>query len=152
MRAVFQPPASIVSVVLAPAAVSSLASPTRPEWAVTPSTPADLAAAAKRRPMLWPFNPRKTSASGAALAGRSAVSAAAAPFLARRTSVPSPSRFVFDVRTRMVSAPGIEAAGSTSPHRSSAASDRRSPAWKRDHDTLLAERVIRADEHDLRSS
>ena len=69
MRAVFQPPASMVSVVLAPAAVSSLASPTRPECAVTPSTPADLAAAAKRHPMLWPFNPRKTSASGAALAG-----------------------------------------------------------------------------------
>ena len=43
--------------------------------------------------------------------GRSAVSAAAALFLARRTSVASPSRFVFDVRTRMVSAPGIEAAG-----------------------------------------
>ena len=57
MRAVFQPPASIVSVVLAPAAVNSLASPTRPEWAVTPSIPADLAAAAKRRPMDWPFNP-----------------------------------------------------------------------------------------------
>ena len=48
--------------VLAPAAVSSLASPTRPECAVTPSTPAALAAAAKRRPMDWPFNPRKTSA------------------------------------------------------------------------------------------
>ena len=32
MRAVFQPPASMVSVVLAPAAVNSLASPTRPEW------------------------------------------------------------------------------------------------------------------------
>ena len=74
--------ASMVSVVLAPAAVNSLASPTRPEWAVTPSTPADLAAAAKRRPIDWPFNPRKTSASGAALAGRNAVSAAAAPFLA----------------------------------------------------------------------
>ena len=49
MRAVFQPPASMVSVVLAPAAVNSLASPTRPECAVTPSIPADLAAAAKRR-------------------------------------------------------------------------------------------------------
>ena len=87
MRAVFQPPASIVSVVLAPAAVSSLESPTRPEWAVTPSTPAALAAAAKRRPMLWPFNPRKTSASDAALAGRSAVSAVAALAQQRRPRV-----------------------------------------------------------------
>ena len=55
---------------------NSLASPTRPECAVTPSTPADLAAAAKRRPIDWPFNPRKTSAVGEALAGRSAVSPA----------------------------------------------------------------------------
>ena len=48
MRDVFQPPASMVSVVLAPAAVNSDASPTRPECAVTPSTPAALAATAKR--------------------------------------------------------------------------------------------------------
>ena len=34
MRAVFQPPASIVSVVEAPRAVNSLARPTRPEWPV----------------------------------------------------------------------------------------------------------------------
>ena len=34
MRAVFHPPASIVSVVEAPRAVSSLARPTRPLWPV----------------------------------------------------------------------------------------------------------------------
>ena len=48
MRAVFQPPASIVSVVLAPRAVSSEARPTRPECPVIrPSMLADLAAAVR---------------------------------------------------------------------------------------------------------
>ena len=43
MRAVFQPPASMVSVVLAPRAVSSLARPMRPECPVIrPSMPAPL--------------------------------------------------------------------------------------------------------------
>ena len=46
----FQPPASIVSVVLVPRAISSEASPTRPECPVIrPSMLADLAAAARRR-------------------------------------------------------------------------------------------------------
>ena len=52
MRAVFQPPASIVSVVEAPRAVNSLARPTRSEW---PSMPAALAAAVRRRATDWPF-------------------------------------------------------------------------------------------------
>ena len=56
------------------------------------------------------------------------MSAAAAPFFTKRISVASPSRFVFDVRTRIVSAPGIDAAGSTSPHCSAATSERRNPA------------------------
>ena len=45
IRLVFQFPASITSVVDAPRLVSSDASPTRPEWAVTRSTPAARAAA-----------------------------------------------------------------------------------------------------------
>ena len=52
MRAVFQPPASIVSVVLAPRTVSSDARPTRPEWPVIrPSMPPSTGAVASgRRP------------------------------------------------------------------------------------------------------
>ena len=44
MRAVDHPPASMVSVVDAPRAVSSLASPTRKLWADIPSMPAAAAA------------------------------------------------------------------------------------------------------------
>ena len=48
MRAVLQPPASMVSVVLAPRAVNSEARPTRPECPVIrPSMPAALAAAVR---------------------------------------------------------------------------------------------------------
>ena len=52
MRLVFQFPANITSVVDAPRLVSSLASPTRPECAVTRrSTPVACAAAVNRNPI-----------------------------------------------------------------------------------------------------
>ena len=50
IRLVFQFPASITSVVDAPRLVSSDASLTRPEWAVTGSTPAARAAALESQP------------------------------------------------------------------------------------------------------
>ena len=53
MRAVDPPPASMVSVVDAPRAVSSLASPARKLWADIPSIPA-VAAAAWTRRLIWP--------------------------------------------------------------------------------------------------
>ena len=57
MRLVFQLPASMTSVVDAPRLVSSDASPTRPECAVTRlSTPADAAAAVNRSPIICADN------------------------------------------------------------------------------------------------
>lgn len=58
MRDVAQPPANMVSVVLAPNRVSSLARPMRPERPVMrPSMPAARAAAVRRRPTLAPLRP-----------------------------------------------------------------------------------------------
>ena len=80
MRAVFQFPASMVSVVDAPRAVNSEASPTRPLCAVRRrSTPAAAAAAVNRRPRLAALSPPKTGVSGAA-PPRSARSARGAAF------------------------------------------------------------------------
>ncbi len=80
MRAVFHPPASMVSVVDASRAVNSEASPTRPECPVIrPSMPAALAAAVRQRAMDWPFNQPSTGVS-AGSGGRSVHTARATPF------------------------------------------------------------------------
>ena len=84
MRLVFQLPASMTSVVDAPRLVSSDASPTRPEWAVTCSTPAALAAAWNRSPTSFGESDT-TRSSGAGLAATRNVSIARAtsPFTNR---------------------------------------------------------------------
>ena len=77
-------PANITSVVDAPRLVSSDASPTRPEWAVTCSTPAARAAAWNRSPTIFGESDT-TRSSGAGLAATRNVSIARAtpPFTNR---------------------------------------------------------------------
>ena len=82
----------------APRLVSSDASPTRPEWAVTYSTPAARAAAWNRRPTIFGESGTTRSSAGFAKAPSIRIARATLPFT-NRTSFVSPSWFVFPRRT-----------------------------------------------------
>ena len=92
MRLVFQLPASITSVVDAPRLVSSDASPTRPECAVTGlSTPAACAAAVNRNPIICADSGTTWLPGSGLVAARSVRRARATPSFTNRTSFTSPS-------------------------------------------------------------
>ena len=88
------------------------------------------AAAARKRPPIEEAERPKTRARRSGTAGRSVSRACAASPLTRRMSVSSPAAFVFEVRTRIRSAPAREAV-SMSPQTSAAASALRRHAWNR---------------------
>ena len=91
MRLVFQFPASMTSVVDAPRLVSSDASPTRPECAVTRlSTPAASAAAVNRNPIICGDNGTTRPPGSGLVAARSVRSARATPSFTNRTSFARP--------------------------------------------------------------
>ena len=106
-------PASITSVVDAPRLVSSDASPTRPEWAVTRSTPAARAATANRSPTIFGESGATRSAGPGFAAALSVRIALATPPFTNRTSFVSPSWFVL-LRRTVTSTPSPSAASATS--------------------------------------
>ena len=115
----------------APRLVSSDASPTRPEWAVTRSTPAARAAAWNRRPTIFGESGTTRSSGAGLAAARSVRRARATPPFTNRTSVVSPSWFVL-LRRTVTSTPSPSAAAATSAQRRALTSLRRIPAMKRE--------------------
>ena len=92
MRSVFQFLANITSVVDAPRLVNSLASPTRPECAMTRfSIPPTAAAAVKRNPIICADNGTTRLPGSGLVAARSVRRARATPSFTNRTSFVSPS-------------------------------------------------------------
>ena len=117
MRLVFQLPASITSVVDAPRLVNSLASPTRPECAVTRrSTPATSDAAVNRRPIICGDNGTTRSAGSGFVKACSVRMPRATPSFTNRTSFVSPSWFVL-LRRTVTSTPSPSVVSTTSDQR-----------------------------------
>ena len=130
MRLVFQFPASMTSVVDAPRLVSSDASPTRPECAVTRlSTPATCAAAVNRNPIICADNGTTRLPGSGLVAPRNVRRARATPSFTNRTSFTSPSWFVL-LRRTVTRTPSPAVESTTSAQRSALTSLRRMPAMK----------------------
>ena len=110
--------------------MSSDASPTLPEWAVTCSTPAARAAAWNCSLTIFGESGTTRTAGAGFAAALSVRIARATPPFTNRTSLTSPSWFVL-LRRTVTSTPSPSAASATSAQRRALTSLRRIPAMKR---------------------